>query len=133
MTNLTTIQGMIGDAGASINEFIGDNKTTIAGVGGGLAGVALGATAGVAISNYKSTKRKKASYKTKRKRTAKSRDRRFISKQRHEQAYQRRRKKLGKKTYGKVYKKRKTAKKARLVKGSKAAKAYMAKLRRMRK
>ena len=132
MANLTTLQTTIGEAGASLNEFISDNKSTLITTGVGVAGVVLGASGAAIISKVRSSKKRKSSSKSKRKRSGRSRDRRYISKQKHEQAYQRRRKKAGKKTYGKRYKKRGT-KPARLVKGSKAAKAYMAKLRRMRK
>ena len=132
MTNLTTLQTTIGEAGASLNEFISDNKSTIISTGLGVGAVVLGASGAAIISKVRSSKKRKSSSKSKRKRTGRARDRRFISKQKHEQAYQRRRKKAGKKTYGKRYKS-KRSKPARLVKGSKAAKAYMAKLRKMRK
>ena len=132
MANLTTLQTTIGEAGASLNEFISDNKSTLVPVGVGVAGVVLGASGAVIVSKIRSSKKRKSKARSKRKRTGRARDRRFISKQKHEQAYQRRRKKAGKKTYGKRYKS-KRSKPARLVKGSKAAKAYMAKLRKMRK
>ena len=132
MANLSTLQTTIGEAGASLNEFISDNKSTLITTGVGVAGVVLGAGGATIISKIRSSKKRKSSSKSKRKRSGRARDRRFISKQKHEQAYQRRRKKAGKKTTGRRYKKHKS-KPARLVKGSKAAKAYMAKLRRMRK
>jgi len=132
MANLSSITTTIGEAGASLNEFIADNKNTLIGVGAGVVGGAIIVGSGVAISRAKSSKKKKTGSKYKRKTTGRARDRRFISKQKHEVAYQRRRKKQGKKTYGKHYKKR-SSKPKRLVKGSKEAKAYMKKLRNMRK
>jgi len=110
MANLTSITTTIGEAGSALNEFIGDNKATLIGVGAGLAGSALIVGTGLAVSRAKSSKKKKASSKSKRKRTVRARDRRFISRQKHEVAYQRRRKKLGKKTTGKYYKKHKKSK-----------------------
>jgi len=131
MVNLSSITAEIGEAGASLNEFISDNKSTLYTVGAGVGGAIIGAGT-VALINQVSSKKSGTKRKTRSSRTRKgrSRDRKFISKQKHERAYQRRRRKAGKKTYGKRYK---TRKPRRLIKGSKEAKAYMAKLRRMRK
>ncbi|MBA7684112.1 hypothetical protein ES703_92502 [subsurface metagenome] len=54
----------------------------------------------------KRRKKAKARVRTKK---GRARDWRFISKQKHEKAYQKRRKKLGKKTYGRKYKTKKRA------------------------
>jgi hypothetical protein len=71
-----------------------------AAVGGAVAGAAITGAVIAGASAIKNSSRRSTS-KTRR---GRSRDRKFISRQKHEQAYQRRRKKLGKKTYGKYYK-----------------------------
>ena len=72
----------------------------------GVAGIAIGAGLGTAaiIGAVKHRKSKRSKARNSRKRSGRSRDRRYISKQKHEKAYQKRRKKLGKRTYGKHYK-----------------------------
>lgn len=71
------------------------------------AGVALGVGASAVVGAIKSKKNKRSKARNSRKRTGRARDRRYISKQKHEQAYQNRRKRQGKKTYGKRYKSKK--------------------------
>lgn len=56
MTNLTQIGAMIGDAGASVNEFINDNKTAVYATGSGLAGVALGVGGASIVNSVRSKK-----------------------------------------------------------------------------
>jgi len=124
MANLTSLNETIGNAGASLNEFISDNKGTLIGVGTGLVGGALIVGTGVAVSRAKSSKKKKTSTKHKRKTTGRARDRRFISRQKHERAYQRRRKKAGKKTTGKHYKRRKSKSKSSKIKYTKNGQPY---------
>jgi len=75
MTNLSSISAMIGDAGASLNEFIGDNKNTLITTGVGLAGVAVGAGAATVVNRVRrktSTTKRKSRTKTTRKRSYKS-------------------------------------------------------------
>lgn len=113
-----------------VTDFIRGNPiVSTAAVGIGTTGL----IAGIATVVRKKSKKKRATVKRKTKKKTKrgrSRDRKFISKQKHEQAYVKRKKKRGKKITRKRYR---TKKPRRLVKGSKEAKAYMAKLRRMRK
>ncbi len=127
------VQG-VGDA----SEFVRKNPVTSAvGVAGGvLAG-------GAVIQIVRRAKSKIAKAKAKRKKTTKkktskgrSRDRKFISKQKSEQAYIRRKRKAGKPITRPRYKTKKSKTKGkakRFVKGSPEAKRFMAKLRRMRK
>jgi len=106
MTNLSTINGMIGEAGASLNEFIGDNKNTLITTGAILGGAALG-VGGTVIVNKIRSKSSKTKRKAKRSRSRKgrSRDRKYISKQKHEQRYLKSHPKRRK--TGKYYKSRK--------------------------
>lgn len=127
MANLSTLQTQIGDAGASLNEFISNNKSTLITTGAIVGAAALGVGAVSVVSKIRNGKKRKSSRSNKSR--GRARDRRFISKQKHERRYAAKHPKRRK--TGRYYKKR--SKPARLVKGSKAAKAYMAKLRRMRK
>jgi len=72
MTNISTIMGEIGSAGASLNEFISDNKTAVTSAVAGLGGVALGAGAVSIVNKVRSTK-SKTKRKSSRKRTVKRR------------------------------------------------------------
>ena len=128
MANLSTLQTNIGEAGASLNEFISDNKSNLITTGAIVGAVALGVGGVAIISKVRNGKKRKASRSAKQR--GRSRDRKYISKQRHEQRYLKKHPKRRK--TGRYYKKR-HSKPRRLVKGSKEAKAYMAKLRRMRK
>jgi len=92
-----SISGILDDAKEILKTPIG-SATAGAVIGGAVVG---GSILGVQAIN-KATK-SSSSRKKKTKKGA-SRDRKYISKQKHEVAYQRRRKKLGKKTYGKKYK-----------------------------
>ena len=128
MANLTTLQTTIGEVGASVNEFIADNKSTLITSGAVVGAVALGVGGAAIISKVRNGKKRKASRTAKQR--GRARDRKYISKQKHERRYLKSHPKRRK--TGKYYKKR-HSKPRRLVKGSKEAKAYMAKLRRMRK
>jgi len=90
---------------------------TAAGVGVVTAGAVLGTAAIVG------SKRSKA--RNSRKRSGRARDRRYISKQKHERAYQRRRKKQGKKTYGKKYKSRNGRRKGKIYYARKTGQPYI--------
>ncbi len=77
-------------------------------IGSATAGAVLGgAVVGGTILTAQAINKKSKSSTIRKKKTKKgsSRDRKYISKQKHEVAYQRRRKKISKKTYGKKYKK----------------------------
>ena len=93
---------LVSDVGAA-SEFVRKNPVTSAvGVAGG---VLAGVTAIQTVRKVKSkiTKTKSASKKTSKKKGG-SRDRKFISKQKHEQAYVRRKRKAGKKITRTQYK-----------------------------
>ena len=98
--------GEIGEAGASLNEFIADNKSALYTTGAVVGGAIIGAGT-VAVVN--SIRNKKSSSKRKtgssRSRKGRSRDRKFISKQKHEQRYAKTHPKRRK--TGKYYKSRK--------------------------
>ena len=84
----------------------------VASIGGvALGSAVIGTVIGGAIASK--SKRRKSSKKKTRKTgsVGRRRDRKYISKQKHERAYQKRRKKLGKKTYGKYYKRKSKSKK----------------------
>jgi len=80
-----------------IDKVEGLSSTTMATA----AGAAVLGTAITGGAIYLASKGEKKRAKTKK---GRSRDRKFISKQKHEVAYQRRRRRKGKKTYGKRYK-----------------------------
>ncbi|GAI19039.1 unnamed protein product, partial [marine sediment metagenome] len=113
------LQDIFIKVGEDVQTFITEKPLITAGIGV----AALGATA-LGVAAVVKRKKKRAA----RVKRGRSRDRKFISKEKHEQAYIRRKKRLGKKITRPRYK-TKSKKPARLVKGSKAAKAYMAKLR----
>lgn len=93
---MVDVLSKLDDVGATILNAITENPVKSAIIGG----TALAGTAGiVAVGATVARKKKKA--KTKR---GRSRDRKFISREKHERAYQRRRKRKGKKTTGKYYK-----------------------------
>jgi len=99
---LEGLQTLIGGIGEDVKSFITEKPIQTMAVGAGILGAgALGVGALVVA------KRKKAAKKTKAKRkTAKGRRRdiKFISKQKHEQAYIKRKRKAGKKITRKRYK-----------------------------
>jgi len=92
------IVGLIDDA----KQFARENTSAL--VGGALVG---GAVVGASALIYSKTKKKAKARTTKGRR----RDRKFISKQKHERAYQKSRRKKGKKTTGKKYKTKSKSKK----------------------
>lgn len=112
------------DDSISIHGLIDNFKTASGKTIGTAIGLGLGAGAiiGTGLIVAHSVKKKNKSRTSK----GRARDRKFVSKQKWERRYKR-------KKPGKHYRKRKSKRPKRLVKGSKAAKAYMAKLRRMRK
>lgn len=117
-----------------VTDFVrGNSIVSTASVGAGVTGLV---TAVAVVRKKKKAKKKKAKPRKKKakKKTkrGRARDRKFRSKQKHELAYVKRKRKAGKKITRPQYKTRKKKLK-RFVKGSKAAKAFMAKLRRMRK
>lgn len=71
--------GEIGTAGASLNEFINDNKTALITAGAGLGGVALGVGATTVINRVRSkkssSKRKSKSRNTRKRNTSHSKRR----------------------------------------------------------
>ena len=95
----------VGGALQDVKIFITEKPVVSAAIGTGIVGAGASAV-GVAVAKRRTKKKSK-------KKTSKgrSRDRKYISKQKHETAYQKRRKRLGKKTYGKRYKKRSKSKK----------------------
>jgi len=100
-----TIQdGLTSTIGETV-EFVTEHPV---GVALGTAGVVAGGVVLATALSGKSKKVKRRKGRAVRKRSHRSKDWRYISKQKHERAYQKRRKKLGKKTYGKYYKKKKT-------------------------
>ena len=111
MGNLSSLTETIGTWKAGLNEFISDNRTALGYVGVGAVGVALGATGGYLLG--KRVAKKKRTYKnrskrkgTARSRSGRSRDRLYISKQKHEQRYLRTHPKRRK--TGKYYKSKRT-------------------------
>lgn len=102
------IQSSLVQGVGSASEFVRKSPVTSA------VSVAGGVLAGVtAVQIVRKAKSKSAKTKAKRKKTAKkkggSRDRKFISKQKHEQAYIRRKRKAGKKITRARYKTKKTS------------------------
>ncbi len=104
MGNIASLTETIGRMSASLNEFISDNRTILGIAGAGAAGVALGAAGGYLAGKKSSSKKRTSKSRNKRKRNSRgrSRDRKFISKQKHEQSYARRHPKRRK--TGRVYK-----------------------------
>lgn len=102
---LEGLQNFITGVGEDVKSFVKEKPIATAGIGAGV----VGATAlGVVVAK----KRKKAKKKTKKKtKKGRSRDRKFISKQKHERAYVRRKKRAGKKITRKRYKTKSTSKK----------------------
>lgn len=98
-----SITSLVDQVKAAVNDPIG------AAVAGGVAGLAVGTAVGVALGSGNSSSGKKKSSR------GRSRDRKFISKQRHEKAYVKKHGSRGRKRYkskpsrrGKVYYARKT-------------------------
>ncbi len=89
------IEGVLGERTAAV--------ISTALVGSVIAGTVIAGT--TAIKNNSSKSRKSKS------KAGRSRDRKYISRQKHETAYQRRRRKQGKKTIGKYYKRKSKSKK----------------------
>jgi len=92
MGNLTTIGGIIGEAKSGLNEFIDDNKTVLGYLGAGVGGLAIGGAVGYLAGKKSAKKKRTSSSKNKRQKNRRSgsgraRDRRYISKQKHEQYY----------------------------------------------
>jgi len=91
---LSDIQETIGGIGEDVVEFISEKPITSASIGVGVLG-ATGIIMAVAKGGKtKTTRKRKTSKRTKK---GRSRDRKFISKQKHERAYVKRKKKAGKK------------------------------------
>jgi len=132
---IQSVKSSAGGGLGSAEEFVRKHPVTSAvSVGGGvLAGVSvtqiMRKRAKKRVKNKKPTSKKRVvkrkTARAKRSKRSWQLDRARISKQKHEVAYQKRKKRLAR---GK-----KTKKPKRLIKGSKEAKRYMAKLRRMRK
>jgi len=120
MANLTTMQTSIGEAGASLNEFISDNRNTLITTGAVLSGVALGVGGVAIISKVRNSKKRKTSRS--RKQSGRARDRKFISKQKHERRYAKKHPKRRK--TGKYYKRRSSGSK-RGVKYTKNGQPYI--------
>lgn len=101
---LEGLQTFITGVGEDVKTFITEKPLQTAVIGAGV----VGATA-LGVVAIKVLKKKKAVKKVKKKVSKKGRRRdwRFASKQKHEVAYRKRRKKLGMKSYQKFYKKRK--------------------------
>lgn len=109
-SGIDAIQGGI----SNVVGFVKENPIgTSIGVGAVGAGLVVG---GLALAGRK----RKA--KT---RKGRSRDRKFISKERHEKAYQRRRRKLRKKTYGKYYKRKGRKRSGRVYYARKTGQPYI--------
>jgi len=79
-----------------VSNFVAENPVLTA-IGAGVAGAGVGLAVGSLIGGSSKSKTRKS-------RKGVRRDRRFISKEKSERAYQRRRKKLGKKTYAELFK-----------------------------
>lgn len=99
MAGIDGLQTTITGIGEDIIMFISEKPITSALIGTSV----LGATTLGIVGIRKRRKKKKTT-------RGRSRDRKYISKQKHETAYQKRRKKAGKKTYGKKYKTKTTKK-----------------------
>ena len=115
-------------------DFIRGNPiVSTAAIGAGVTGLVAGVAAIVRRKKPKKKKKRvKKRVKKKKTKRGRRRDRMFRSKQKHELAYVRRKRKAGKKITRPRYKTKKRKQK-RFVKGSPEAKRFMAKLRRMRK
>lgn len=124
---LDGLQDVAVKVGESVKTFVAEKPIASTVIGVGTAGAIVG---GVLVASRKKKATKKRTTR------GRSRDRKFISKQKHEIRRKRKRKpaKIYKKK-GKYWRRKplKKAKPRRLIKGSKEAKRYMAKLRRMRK
>lgn len=130
MMGLSEVRESIGGIGEDVIEFISEKPITSAALGVGILG-ATGIIMAVVKSGKKATTRKRqTSIKTKR---GRSRDRKFRSKQKHELRYVKRKRKAGKRITRPRYKTKSNKKPRRLIKGSKEAKIYMAKIRRMKR
>lgn len=104
---MVTIEGLTDELGGILNTNKGllSNPTATA-IGGAIAGAAITGAVIATATAIKSSTSSSSSKKRKTTKKGRSRDRKYISNQKHERAYQKRRKKLGKKTYGKRYKKK---------------------------
>lgn len=91
------LQSSFGGVVSDIKGIIADKPITAATIAGGIAATGIGGGIAVAATRKKSTKRKKSSKKKTSK--GRSRDRKFISKQKHEIRRKR-------KVAGKIYKKK---------------------------
>lgn len=114
--------------GEEVTTFVTEKPLITAGLG--VAAIGVG-TAGVIVASKIRSGAKKSSTK-KRSKKGHKRDHRFRSKQKHELAYVKRKRKAGKKITRPAYKSKGSGKQKRFVKGSKEAKRYMAKLRGMK-
>ena len=115
MVGIDSLQNGLNVAFGEVTEFIKEHPITSAiGVGAGLA--AAGGL--VALGSVGRKKTKKRSKRGRRK------DWRFASKQKHEAAYRRRRKKLGRKSYQKYYK-TKSSKKGKVYYARKTGQPYI--------
>lgn len=106
MMGIEGLQGIIGEITEDVKQFISEKPLATAGIGAGV----IGATAfGVAVAKRKKKTRAKKKKLVKKKKTkrGRARDRMFRSKQKHELAYVRRKKRAGKKITRPTYKTRK--------------------------
>lgn len=124
---IDNITGLLGKAKKAVSA-VGIEIGTFAKENPIITGISLIApiAGGYAISRITKRKKKTTTKRRKKRKTSKgrSRDRKFISKQKHEVAYQKRRKKLGKKTYGKKYKTRKGKKRVGTIYHTRAGQPY---------
>ena len=105
---LEGLQTLIGGIGEDVKSFITEKPIQTAVIGAGVLGAgALGVGALVVKKRKKAAKKTKGKRKTAR---GRRRDIKFISKQKHEQAYIRRKRKAGKKITRKRYKTSKSKK-----------------------
>ena len=98
------LQTFFGGIAEDVKTFVTEKPLATAALGA----AAIGATA---LGVVAVTKRKKTKTAKKKTRKGRARDRKFISKQKHEQAYVRRKKRAGKKITRKRYKTKSTSKK----------------------
>ncbi|MBA7653468.1 hypothetical protein ES703_61317 [subsurface metagenome] len=106
---LEGLQTLIGGIGEDVKSFITEKPIQTAVIGAGVLGAgAIGTAVLVAKKRKKAAKKTKAKRKTAR---GRRRDIKFISKQKHEQAYIRRKRKAGKKITRKRYKTQSKSKK----------------------
>ena len=107
MINFQGLQGQLLAIGEDVKTFITEKPLATVGVGAGLAA----ATGGVIITAV-TRKRKKTTRRKARTKKGRSRDRKFRSKQKHELAYVRRKRKAGKKITRPRYKTKKSKKRS---------------------